>query len=81
LPAKTRTPAVLPSPTNPPISTPTPAPIITGWPTLSQLNGHPVLLVNDRPFFVLGVTDPVGLSLGVADPSPRFPQDFERYFS
>jgi len=38
------------------------------------------LLVNDRPFFVLGVTDPVGLSLGAADPSPRFPQDFERYF-
>ena len=62
---------------------PTPTVIATtsGWPTMGKRHGHPVLLVDDRPFFILGVTDPVGLSLGAADPSPRYPQDFERYFT
>ena len=70
------------SPTAPTLR-PTPTVIATtgGWPTMGERHGHPVLLVDDRPFFVLGVTDPVGLSLGAADPSPRYPQDFERYFT
>ncbi len=53
----------------------------TEWSSMGERNGHPVLLVNGRPFFILGATDPVGFSLGGADPSPRFPHDYERYFA
>jgi len=47
---------------------------------LETRNGHPVLIVNGQPFFVLAVDDPVGFSLGTTDPNDRWPQDYERYF-